>query len=173
MKGKYLSNQELEKIERSLFKSVQSDKTELGEILDSPKLFNSIKQQINREKPESNQSGVRFWLIGYAITSFLVVGFLFLSGYYLVNLPPKITDEAVLILQPEKEFQPIEEDSQPILKDKPRNFVKNKLSKITEKPKKAIKQKAEILPAKFDQSKKRLSKSNKILPENSNPFYIG
>lgn len=176
MKRKRLSNQELAEIERSLFKSVQANQANLDAVLDSPDLFNSIKRQIKRQQPESEPTSSRFWLVGYAFASVLVI---LLSGYFFVNLPPKVTDESVSVPQPKTEFQPIiEEKFQPISdvkpkqisENKPHDFVKKQSLKITKTVKKEI-VKPKTLPFKPAPIKRKLPQRKQILPEIPSPFY--
>lgn len=169
MKRKNLSNQESAKIERSLFKSVQQNKTDLDAILDSSDLFINIKRKIQFEQHEISPNKKRLWLIGYGFASVLILSFLSISTYYFLNLPIKNAVESVSIPQSENEFQRIEE-FQPTSENDTHRFVKNKKTKSINRPQMMAKEtrKSSLKPT---QIKKPTPKTKTTLTENNSPFY--
>lgn len=174
MKKKNLTNQELSKIELSLFKSAQENKTELSEILNSPNLFNSIKRQINQERKSQTESSIKWlnWRVAsYALVSCLIIVFLLTTVFYFAKSASQIAVETVSIPNGERQIPSIETTPSQITAEKPNNFTKTKTLKVTKTPERMVKVKPAPLPVKPTQSKKVLPKASKILLENASPFY--
>lgn len=168
MKRKNLSNQESAKIGRSLFKSVQQNKTELDEIFDSPALFNSIRREVYQEQSVFSPTRNSLWLIGYGLASVLVIGLLLTSALYFVNSLIKVADDSVSGSQSEGIFQPFEEES--TSEYNPQRFIKNKKTKSINRPQ-MIGKETRKSPLKPTQIKKAIPKTKKSSLENNSPFY--